>query len=120
MLGGVAGRGDGGEPRDGLAVRRPGWRDAEPLDPREVVGVIVGEQDSPDPAARLRGLAHPRDVSLVVRARVDHHSGVAPYDIRVRPLQRHRTRIGGDQALDLDRLCHAADSHGSRSSWCCG
>ena len=52
------------------------------------------------PALRRRG-ADRLEVAGVVGARVDHHAGLGPVEVGVRPLQRHRPRVRGDDPSDL-------------------
>ena len=92
---------------DGLAIRNRGRLDAERLDAVAVVAMRVGEQHRSDPAAPLRRLADRLDVSRVVGARVDHDGGVAANHVGVGAVQRHRTRIGSGEPLDVDSHGHA-------------
>ena len=96
MVGGVAGGGEDAQAAVGLAAGREHDLGPEPIGAGGVVAVGVGEQDQPD-AAALGGRGADRlEVPLVLGPRVDHHTGVRPVEVGVRPFQRHRPRVGGD------------------------
>ena len=99
MVDGVAGGGEDAEAGAGVfAFARQDHLGAEPVGAGGVVGVRVGEEDDADPAA-LGGRGEDRlEVAVVVGARVDHRAGALAVEVGVGPFQRHRPRVGGEDA----------------------
>ena len=101
MVGGVAGGGEDAQAGVGLAVAREHDLGAELVGARGVVAVGVGEQDEADPAALGRRGPDRLQVPRVLGPRIDHHAGVGPIQVGVRPFQRHRPRVRGDDPQNL-------------------
>ena len=105
VVGGVAGRRGSRSTGGAVGIGPPAQGEPLPTDalehpPRRVVGVAVGEQD----AARSRRAASPRGSRPRSRwpassgPGIDHAGRVAPDDVGVRALERHRPRVRGDDA----------------------
>jgi uncharacterized delta-60 repeat protein len=109
VVGGVAGGGEDAQAGVGLAALGEHDLGAEPVGAGGVVAMRVGEQDEPDPAAVGRRNPDRLQVSLVLGPGVDHDAGVSPVYVGVRPFQRHRPRVRGDDPQNLGmpgRLAH--------------
>ena len=95
FLSGIAG---GLVARSDLAEQERG---AEQGHASRVIRVGVGEQDAGNAAAILRHCAHRVEVRLLGGARVDDVGGVGADHVGVRPLERHRPGIRGDDPDDV-------------------